>query len=560
MNSSPVGCKLKLLSVIFAETDIISLANALLHVYSIYRQILVKGWVGLMSIPTSIDTLLSGSVVEWARIEFKESWDPKASLKTICAFANDIDNWGGGYLVLGVKSVNGQPVLPAAGIPASEIDRIMNDMLNKCKLISPEYLPIVEATEHHGKMFLIVWAPGGSSRPYSSPKYMAKGSKERVYYIRKMANTISPSEGELRDLFTLANNIPFDDRVNHSAEITDLNITLIQSYLKETNSSLYEDSKSMDFAELCKSMNIISILPEYTKPKNVGLMFFSFEPDKFFPYAQIDVVELPDGFGGDRIIENIFKGPLHNQLRAALLHIRNSIIQERVIKSPDVPEARRFFNYPFAAIEESLANAVYRKGYDEREPIKVSVLPDRIMIVSHPGADRSVSIDDLRNRRVFYSRYRNRRIGEILKDMHLTEGRNTGFRKILNALKDNGSPLPDFHTDENRLSFAVTIYQHPEFSANARDNIADGVRENVTEYVLDNVHDAGSHDIHVKKSIARRAEIVRIMEIDRYVTISRLALLLKVSAKTIQRDIEVLRNQGRIERFGSDSNGYWRAL
>ncbi len=36
-------------------------------------------------------------------------------------------------------------------------------------------------------------------------------------------------------------------------------------------------------------MNLVSSLPEYTKPKNVGLMFFSFEPDKFFPYTQIDM-------------------------------------------------------------------------------------------------------------------------------------------------------------------------------------------------------------------------------------------------------------------------------
>lgn len=27
-----------------------------------------------MAIPTSIKTLLSGDVVEWARIEFKETW------------------------------------------------------------------------------------------------------------------------------------------------------------------------------------------------------------------------------------------------------------------------------------------------------------------------------------------------------------------------------------------------------------------------------------------------------------------------------------------------------
>ena len=56
-----------------------------------------------MAVPTNIKTLLSGNVVEWARIEFKETWDGEASLKTICAFANDIDNWGGCYIVIGVK-------------------------------------------------------------------------------------------------------------------------------------------------------------------------------------------------------------------------------------------------------------------------------------------------------------------------------------------------------------------------------------------------------------------------------------------------------------------------
>ena len=57
-----------------------------------------------MPIPISIDSLLTGGVIENARIELKETWDAAASLKTICAFANDIDNWGGGYLIIGVQA------------------------------------------------------------------------------------------------------------------------------------------------------------------------------------------------------------------------------------------------------------------------------------------------------------------------------------------------------------------------------------------------------------------------------------------------------------------------
>ena len=68
-----------------------------------------------MAIPTNIKTLLSGEVVEWARIEFKETWDPAASLKTVCAFANDLDNWGGGYIVIGVEEAGGRPMYPLKG-------------------------------------------------------------------------------------------------------------------------------------------------------------------------------------------------------------------------------------------------------------------------------------------------------------------------------------------------------------------------------------------------------------------------------------------------------------
>ncbi len=311
-----------------------------------------------MAVPTNIKTLLSGTAVEWARIEFKETWDAEASLKTICAFANDMDNWGGGYIVIGVKEKDGRPA-SLQGVPPEKIDHYLKDMLNKCKRIQPEYLPIVEVADHDGKKFIIIWAPGGYLRPYSSPRTMSKGEKERIYYIRKMSSTIVPSEEEKRDLYNLANNVPFDDRINHEAELTDLNLTLIQSYLKEIGSSLYEDSKHMEFIDLCRNMNIVNSLPEYIKPKNVGLMFFSMEPERFFPYAQIDVVQFPDGLGGDRIIEKTFKGPLHQQLREALQYIQNSVIQEQIIKFPDRAEAHRFFNYPYAAVEESLCNAAY---------------------------------------------------------------------------------------------------------------------------------------------------------------------------------------------------------
>jgi ATP-dependent DNA helicase RecG len=374
---------------------------------------------------------------------------------------------------------------------------------------------------------------------------MAKEEKERVCYIRKMSSTIMPSEEEKRDLYNLANNVPFDDRVNHEADIVDLNLTLIQAYLKEVESSLYEESKHMDFLDLCQSMNIVNTLPEYTKPKNVGLMFFSLEPDRFFPYAQIDVVQFPEDLGGNQIIEKTFKGPLHQQLREALQYIRNSVIQERVIKLPDRAEADRFFNYPYAAIEESLCNAVYHKGYDVREPIEVRILPDRIEIVSHPGADRSISEEGLRTYRVFNRRYRNRRIGDFLKEMHLTEGRNTGFRKILNALERNGSPAPIFETDPDRLSFCTTIFIHPQFLS--QSGTKDGTK-------------SGTKQAAPNRRTERVQLILSAIQEDPQVTVRMLVEDLGISKNTILRILKELQENGTIKREGSSRKGHWVVL
>ena len=506
-----------------------------------------------MAIPTNIHTLLSGTVVEWARIEFKTTWDPEASLKTVTAFANDIDNWGGGYIVIGVNAKDGIPQKPYVGVPKKSLDAWQKDIFEKCKLLRPAYTPIIGTDELDGKTFLIIWCPGGDSRPYSSPKTMAKDNKERYNYIRKGSVTAIPNDDELKDLFALANRTPFDDRVNHEAELSDINYTLVKAYLKEIGSSLYDSADSMDFAELCGSMNLISVLPEYVKPKNVALMFFNPQPEKFFPYAQIDVVQFPEGDAGDKIIEQTFTGPLHEQLRAALRYIRNVVITEQVVKVPGKAEADRFFNYPYEAIEEALSNAVYHKGYDEREPIEVRVEKSMIEIISHPGPDRSVTLEGLRTFKVRSRRYRNRRIGEFLKELHLTEGRNTGFKKILDALKKNGSPLPEFETDEAHDYFITRLFVREGFY-DYQNGVDNGV-DNGVEKLAD-----AAEALLVSYSAKKRCTAQRILSAlksNPQITIAQMTAETGIAKRTIQRYLSEFQAAGILKRDGSDISGVW---
>ena len=54
-------------------------------------------------------------------------------------------------------------------------------------------------------------------------------------------------------------------------------------------------------------------------------------------------------------------------------------------------------------------------------------------------------------------KYRNRRIGEFFQQIELSEKQATGISKILRVLKINGSPTPEFETDDARTYLETTI-------------------------------------------------------------------------------------------------------
>ena len=320
---------------------------------------------------------------------------------------------------------------------------------------------MIEPVEFHGKRIVVIWAPGGQNRPYKAPVTLGKGDKQFAYYVRMGAATVRATGPIEQELLQLAANVPFDDRMNHHAEIEALVPRRIERHLRRVKSALARDAAEMDLVELARVMRIVDGPDENPRPRNVGLMFFSDRPDQFFETAWIDVVAMPDGPAGTQLREKRFVGPLDVQLRSALEYIKVQFIEERVVKAPHKAEADRFVTFPFAAVEEALANAVYHRGYDVREPIEVRVTPDAMTITSYPGPDRSLKFELLRNGNVVARRYRNRRVGEFLKELRLTEGRGTGIPTMIRAMRENGSPEPQFDTDDDRSYFSTMLLRHP---------------------------------------------------------------------------------------------------
>lgn len=224
-----------------------------------------------------------------------------------------------------------------------------------------------------------------------------------------------------------------------------------------------------------------------------------------------------------------------------------------------------------------------------------------IEIVSFPGPDRSVTQEGLKRYKVSNRRYRNRRIGDILKELHLTEGRNTGFGKILSALEENGSPKPEFETDEGHNYFITRLFIHEAFMKQESKGAKIGLKGAGIEKKGAEVDAKGAkaepkgakgepkgaeieekgakvgqkgaevepkgaevgqkgaegESKGAKKGTERSLEILNRMRENPFVTQVKLMEEFNLSRKQIQNIIQYLRQNGMVDREGSNRSGKW---
>ena len=87
----------------------------------------------------------------------------------ICGYANDIAGVDGGYLVIGVKTENGLPVLPPVGVPDELLDDIQLKIFQYCNKIEPRYIPKIEIVEYQGVNLVYLKCAEGDAGSYQAP-------------------------------------------------------------------------------------------------------------------------------------------------------------------------------------------------------------------------------------------------------------------------------------------------------------------------------------------------------------------------------------------------------
>ena len=135
-----------------------------------------------MALHINIEDLLSARTVESDRIEFKEGWNPDAIYRSICAFANDFENTGGGYILIGVEEdeITKAAKRPVKGVTTAELSEIQRKMIGFNNLLQPVFHPHLFIEEVDRERIIVLWIPGGSSRPYQVPEQITAREKKKL--------------------------------------------------------------------------------------------------------------------------------------------------------------------------------------------------------------------------------------------------------------------------------------------------------------------------------------------------------------------------------------------
>ena len=422
----------------------------------------------MMELEISIDDLLKKHRIESNRIEFKAGWNPDDIYHSICAFANDYNNEGGGYIVVGVEEKDGVAVRPVKGIPENMLDKIQREMLGYNNLMAPAYFPKVIPAWIDERWILIIVARTGQQRPYKVPEYVTgKKDKKFSYYIRYLTNSVRANAEQERELVNMTDQTPFDCRANQKATFADISPVLLEDHLRKTGSKLAKLVSERGVESILEDMQLLEGPPELRYIQNVALMLFCEHPEKFFRYTYVQMTSFPEGSVKNPGLSEdypIITGSVPQMIQATMERFRNIFIREKVIKIPNQMEALRIMNYPYQAVEEAVVNAFYHRDYMSCEPVTIEIEPDCINIMNFPGIDRSISEKTIAEGKRFVSRYyRNRRLGEFLKELELSEGHSSGIPTIQDELEKNGSPRAEFFTDVDRRAMRIRIPIHPAF-------------------------------------------------------------------------------------------------
>ena len=410
------------------------------------------------------------SLVQLARreseqVEWKENVaDIDSVIETLSAFANDLQNLGGGYVVCGAaetKDDNGFPKLLSVGLTASRLKEIEGTVLTRCReRVSPAITPLVEEieTDNPEKRILVFVQPAtGSAHLF---RRADAGGK---HFVRVSRSTVEARNGILKDLLVRKGVLePWDRRPCKTATVSDLDLLALRDTLQMIG--LYSEERGVEhyleensqISPFTPSLCTLEPLTGTVRPRNFALLLFGRMPQRFVPGAFSVYSAYPGRDRTDPISKKMeIAGTLLEQARRlqellsseALTHIDKSDI-----KSPNVSR------YPAQALHEAMVNVLAHRDYELLDPSRYTSYQDRIEFVSPGSLPLGLTLDNLRTG-VLTPRWRNQALAWFFSRLQLAQAEGQGIQTIRRSMKANGCLPPIFNANET--SVTCVLGAHP---------------------------------------------------------------------------------------------------
>ena len=274
-----------------------------------------------------------------------------------------------------------------------------------------------------------------------------------------------------------------------------------------------------------------------------AILLFGKDPQQYFQRARIrfiryDGTEAKVGAEMNVIKDKIFTGRILDMVEKALSFVRDQIKEHTYLgkegKFVTTPE------FPEFVWKEIIINAATHRDYSIKgTDIQVKMFDDRIVVESPGNLPGIVRLNNMRQ--VHFSR--NPKIAAFLHEYDYVQEFGEGVDRMYREMEKAGLPAPEYKDVAFMLNATIRN----------RINVAESVVDNVVESVVDNVADA------IKLSSTEQA-ILDHLQLSPELSAKELAALLHKTSRTIQRNINSLKEKGILKREGSDRRGRWIVL
>ena len=493
-------------------------------------------------------TLKEILIAEATEHDFKimlEEKNPTSWLKSVSAFANGF----GGSLYFGVSDDGVAIGLSDAQYTADKISEFI------VARIEPSLLYTLEPMLVENAEILRLFIKSGTSTPY----YVKSGDNRTAYY-RSGNESVKATDRILTELILKGSHRTFDV-MDSEYKYADHSFTLLNSaYKRHTGDTLSLPDDLISFG-LLKSDGVLT---------RAGALFADYCP---VYNSRLFCTRWSGLTMGAGLIDAIDDAEFSANV---LMLVQNGVDfmgkHNRVMWNVEGMTRDNYPDYPKEALREALTNAIIHRSYVlPGTEVHIAIYDDRIEITSPGGMYDNKPIQELDLKSVASTR-RNPILADVFQRIDYAERRGTGLKKILQGYE--GKELqPKFYSDET--TFRTTLYNlnygtDLEKYANGVVNGRNGtnVPENVSiddpiddpMNVPDNVPESDPENVPDNKRFLRHRKLLDLLKKDGAITRERLSAELRVSAKTIQRDLGTLKKQERIERIGSDTSGYWKVI